>query len=188
MPDVTEPASACALSSCLWEVSLLQHHAHPAVAALSTHVASLPVEDAAPPAPYGSSSVEVTHDVFVRLARMLLTPHLVSMQELTAAYSTARGGFKPAVPAPKPCIARRSTKESRQAAFERVLKLTQGAAEGDELAVADGLRSMFREARAFQQNAELRAQAGQLRALLARRSRAGHEAKRGVSGAGRKNK
>ena len=60
MPDVTEPESACALSSCLWEVSLLQRHAHPSVASLATHVACLPVEDAAPPAPYGSSIAEVT--------------------------------------------------------------------------------------------------------------------------------
>ena len=60
LPDIAEPESACALSSCLWEVSLLQRHVHPSVAALATHVACLPVEDAAPPAPYGSNTVEVT--------------------------------------------------------------------------------------------------------------------------------
>ena len=79
MPDIIEPESACALSSCLWEVSLLQRHAHPSVAALATHVASLPVEDAAPPAPYGSSTVEVTMRCALRPARSVLTRHLVSM-------------------------------------------------------------------------------------------------------------
>lgn len=100
------------------------------------------------------------------------------MQEVTAAFSTARGGFKPAVP--KTGAARRTSKESRQAAFERVLKLAQADAGGEE--PADGLRALFREARAFQQNAELRAQAGQMRAMLAKRSRAV------VAKAGRKNK
>ena len=107
------------------------------------------------------------------------------MQEVTAAFSTARGGFKPAVPAPKPGAARRSTRESRQAAFERVLKLAREAPEGDELAVADGLRALFREARAFQQHFELRSQAGQMRAMLAK-SRSHAKAKR--LGGGRKNK
>ena len=95
---------------------------------------------------------------------------------MTAAFSTARGGFKPAVPAPKPGGARRSTRESRQAAFERVLKLAEATPESED-AGASGLRALFREARAFQQNAELRAQAGQMRAMLAKRSRA-KEAKR----------
>jgi hypothetical protein len=108
---------------------------------------------------------------------------LFLLQEVTAAFSTARGGFKPAVPAPKPGAARRSTRDSRQAAFERVLKLSQVAPEGEQPAGADGLRALFREARAFQQNAELRAQAGQMRAMLAKRSR-GKEAKQ----AGRKNR
>ena len=79
MPDTIEPESACALSSCLWEVSLLQRHAHPSVAALATHVACLPVEDAAPPAPYGSSTVEVTPRCALRPARVVLTRHLVSI-------------------------------------------------------------------------------------------------------------
>jgi hypothetical protein len=59
LPEVKEPESACALSSCLWELSLLQRHAHPSIAALATHVAAMPVEDASPPAPYGSMSPEV---------------------------------------------------------------------------------------------------------------------------------
>jgi hypothetical protein len=105
--------------------------------------------------------------------------HLVRLQEVTADFSTARGGFKPAVPVPKPGAARRTSKEARQAAFERVLKHSQADAGGDE---PGGLRALFREARAFQQNAELRAQAGQMRAMLAKRSRA-NAAKRG-----RKNK
>ena len=58
LPEVTEPESACALSSCLWELALLQRHAHPSVALLAAHVAAMPVEDAAPPAPFGAMSPE----------------------------------------------------------------------------------------------------------------------------------
>jgi hypothetical protein len=108
------------------------------------------------------------------------------MQEVTAAFSTACGGFKPAVPAPKPGAARRSTRESRQAAFERVLKLSLAAPES-EPASALGLRALFRETRAFQENEALRAQAGQLRSMLAKRSQAFGARRPGVAKAsGRK--
>ena len=86
-------------------------------------------------------------------------------QEVTAAFSTARGGFKPAVPAPKPGTARRASREARQAAFERILKQAT-TAENDQV---DGLRTLFREARAFLQNAKLRAQVCQMRAMQAKR-------------------
>ena len=84
-------------------------------------------------------------------------------QEVTAAFSTARGGFKPAVPAPKSGAARRAGKEARQAAFERLLKQ---AAAGEP---NDGLRTLFREARAFLQNAKLRAQVDRMRTMQALR-------------------
>ena len=85
---------------------------------------------------------------------------------MTAAFSTARGGFKPAVPAPKPGAARRASKEARQAAFERVLKQ---ATAGESNQPDSGLHTLFREARAFLQNAKLRAQVGHLRAMQAQR-------------------
>lgn len=57
-PEAPEPESACALSSCLWELALLQRHAHPGVASLAAHVAAMPVEEAVDAAPYGSLSPE----------------------------------------------------------------------------------------------------------------------------------
>jgi hypothetical protein len=47
------------MSSCLWEMALLQLHAHPSIASLAAHIAAIPVEDAPAPAFYGAATPEV---------------------------------------------------------------------------------------------------------------------------------
>ncbi len=101
---------------------------------------------------------------------LLCNPQLCAPrpQEVAAAFSTARGGFRPGVPHPKqPDSQRRSSRDSRATAFDAVLKEARaGNSDG-----ADGghlLRTLFREARAFRDNAALRAQAARLRARLSK--------------------
>ena len=60
LPDATEPEGACALSSCLWELTLLAEHAHAHVASNALQVAKMPVDDVPPPPLYGTASPEVS--------------------------------------------------------------------------------------------------------------------------------
>jgi hypothetical protein len=83
------------------------------------------------------------------------------------AYTTASGGFRPAVPLPKPGGGGRSYRaaDSRPASSTPLLR----AAHAEEVDTACGeqlLRSMFREARAFSENSTLRAQAARMQAQL----------------------
>ena len=91
LADAVEPEGAGAMSSCLWELGLLQAHPHHSVAALAAHVTSMPVEDAPAAAFYGVTTPE----------------------ELVDQYSTLTGGFRPAVPLPRTGIARKPVRDSK---------------------------------------------------------------------------
>jgi hypothetical protein len=86
-------------------------------------------------------------------------------QEVSAAHTTALGGFRPAVPMPKP-EGRRRFASNRVAAVPGSSALG-GDSDADAAVDERQLRALFREAREYQENAALRAQAAQLHAQLA---------------------
>lgn len=138
MPEAAEPEGACALSSCLWELALLQSHSHPGVAALAAHVAAMPVEDAALPAFYGAATPE----------------------ELVGMYTTTMGGFRPAVPPPK------AASHGRQPLCNIKSRAKLVALEAAAEAPSGKLRCFFREAREFRRNERLRDVSTRLQAHL----------------------
>ena len=79
------------------------------------------------------------------------------------AFSTSLGGFRPAVPAPRAGMARRPARDTRGVALAAVLSEAEAAQADVDPAL---LRAQFREARAFQENAALRAEAARLGAQL----------------------
>jgi hypothetical protein len=83
---------------------------------------------------------------------------------VVAAFTTALGGFRPAVPLPKASGSRGPARDARLRAPATANAAADAAAEVD----GHALRAMFREAREYQQNAALRAQAARLNAQLAK--------------------
>jgi nucleolar complex protein 3 len=86
-PDGDDPDVSGALSSVLWDVTLLQRHAHPGVVKIASEIASM------------SAMTEST---------MLLS---LSPSDAIDLYSTREGGFRPAVQAP-PKLAKRKAFKS----------------------------------------------------------------------------
>jgi hypothetical protein len=82
---------------------------------------------------------------------------------VVSAFTTALGGFRPAVPLPKATGSRGGARLRAPAPANAAADAAAGAAEVDSRA----LRAMFREAREYQQNATLRAQAARLNSQLA---------------------
>jgi hypothetical protein len=87
-------------------------------------------------------------------------------QEVSAAHTTALGGFRPAVPMPQP-EGRRRFASNRVAAVPGGSALGGGDSDADAAVDEQQLRALFREAREYQENAALRAQAARLHAQLA---------------------
>lgn len=86
--DGDDPDVSGALSSVLWEVTLLRQHAHPGVVKLATEISSM------------SAMTEST----------LLSS--LSPSEAIELYSTRQGGFRPAVQAPPKSVKRKSYKDA----------------------------------------------------------------------------
>ena len=152
-----DPETAVGLAAVLWDLSLLRHHYHPAVAAAAGEVAALPLQGAIAPA---------------------LGSHAPA--ELARLHSTTRGNFRPAIPPPKigkkakSSVLDRCTSRGQEG---RIFTLgsdlaahvdsdeRRGWSDGDELSarLEKTLRTHYRETKAFAVNANLRREATRLR-------------------------
>jgi len=156
-PHVDDPESAVGLAAVLWDLALLRHHYHPAVAAAADEVARMPLAGAVPPA---------------------LGSHAPA--ELARLHSTTRGDFRPAIPPPKVGKRARTSVLDRQTSrggeanvltpgeeLARIIAVDRSADDKrDRLApVVAALRRHFSETREFGVNAGLRAEAARLRRM-----------------------
>ena len=152
-PHVDDPGAAVGLAAVLWDLALLRHHYHPAVAAAADEVARMPLAGAVPPA---------------------LGSHAPA--ELARLHSTTRGDFRPAIPPPKVGKRAKTSVLDRQTSRGGEANVLTP---GDELAriiasennrdpsapVVAALRRHFAETREFGVNAGLRAEVARLRRM-----------------------
>ena len=155
LPDATEPEGACALSSCLWELTLLAEHAHAHVASISSQVASMPLDDVPPPPLYGTASPEVS---------LCTSPHRRTnwanmsclAQDLLRRYTTVGGSFHPAPP-------RRPNQRNGRRHSCPPAKVPSPVG-GTTEATAQHFAAHFQEAREFRRNFFLREAVRRLKA------------------------
>lgn len=146
--DSSDPDLSGALSSVLWEVSLLRGHYHPSLAQLASELSLLSSSSsAAPSSAVGNSGVLTATDA-------------------VAAYSTSSGGFRPAIQAPGKVARRKSYRLGSSAAGG----IGDDAEAQAERAVAEGVSfsSHFRTVRQHVENERLRRELGTVRRSLER--------------------
>lgn len=161
-PEAPDPESSGALASCLWELALLNRHFHPAVARLAADVAAL------------ASSRDAT-------GYLSLTP-----TEAVVAYSTAGGGFRPGIKAPRKkgnAGGGGKRKPGLSDVFAQLVEESEVGGSGREGAgeksVERAFRVMFREVRDHRENLALRREQRRVAAVRAKmRERAELQAKR----------
>lgn len=155
-PDATDPEASGALSSVLWDLTLLSTHFHPAVSKLAKEISALT-----------SSSAP-------RTTLLMMTPAMA-----VSSYSTRQGGFRPAIPVPSVGGEGRNrgkkgvnfeimTPGFEVAVREGLGRLVEGNVEGEgegevgkgwegELEQTEGaFRKYFREVRDFREQGRLR--------------------------------
>lgn len=142
--DGDDPDVSGALSSVLWDVTLLRRHAHPGVVKIATEIASM------------STMTEST---------MLLS---LSPADAIDLYSTREGGFRPAVQAPPKVVHRKAYKDAGPMSVPSFDDLGGGflLEEEDVSVVGKRMGQEFRSLRNFRENEKLRKELRLLTAKL----------------------
>lgn len=147
-PEAADPESSGALASCLWELTLLTQHFHPAVARLAADVAAL------------AASRDAT-------GYLSFTP-----TEAVAAYSTALGGFQPGIQAPRKKTGGKAgggkRKPGLSESFKRLVQEDEVGVSGEGIdveTVGRSFRVLFRQVRDHRENVALRKEQRRVAAL-----------------------
>jgi nucleolar complex protein 3 len=138
-PEAADPESSGALASCLWELTLLTQHFHPAVTRLAADVAAL------------AASRDAT-------GYLSVTP-----TEAVAAYSTVSGGFRPGIQAPRKKTGGKTgggkRKPGLSESFKRLVQEDEVGVSGEGIdieSVGRSFRVLFRQVRDHRENVALR--------------------------------
>lgn len=144
--DGDDPDVSGALSSILWDVTLLRRHAHPGVVKIATEIASM------------STMTEST---------MLLS---LSPADAIDLYSTREGGFRPAVQAPPKLVHRKAYKDAGPMSvpsFDMLAAMEPAMAEAEDVSViGKRMGQEFRSLRNFRENEKLRKELRRVTAKL----------------------
>ncbi|GMH33808.1 hypothetical protein BSKO_01642 [Bryopsis sp. KO-2023] len=139
-PQIDDPGEASALSTTLWELTILAKHFHPHVSQGATDLANIPVDS-------GRSSADIISSV---LSAMDGPSALVNR------YNTSRGTFWPVPKVPKK-LSKSARKSFAMSETEHFTDLQESCVEAvDDEVLEVSLKKYFRESSRFQRNSNLR--------------------------------